>query len=113
EELDSDTHGVRFTLDAMYHLSKNGWGAFSPYLALGTGVNIYDVALDHGEGDPFFGAGFGTFVDLSRDWFLKADYRANMIDIDTEVNHATLLSVGYRWGGRDRSMDETSSTARG
>ncbi len=96
--LTEDNSAMRFFGDVMYHLEEDSKGAeFDPYAALGMGVNIYDDATSEGDTAIYAQTGVGAFFNLTPEWFVKPDYRVQMVGENTEVNHLVTLSVGYKF----------------
>lgn len=96
--LPEDTSGVRLTTDLLYHFDENGADkTFDPYAAVGAGVVWYDDKLKNGNSDVFGGIGFGTFIDLGDNFFLKPDYRANVVGGNTEINQVATIALGYKF----------------
>jgi peptidoglycan-associated lipoprotein len=97
--LGEDTWGLRLAGDLLIHTKQlSNRGAFDPYFAVGTGVVYYDETVDNGHFDPFLAAGVGAFMNLNHRWFVKPDYRFEVVGADADFNHTALLALGYRWG---------------
>lgn len=96
--LTEDNSSLRFFGDVMYHLEEDSKGAdIDPYVALGMGVFVYDDRTAEGDTAIFAQTGFGAFFNLDESWFVKPDYRVQMVGHQTEVNHLLTLSVGYKF----------------
>lgn len=94
--LDSDTSYVRLTADLLYHpFEESKFESFDPYLAIGGGVNFYEDDLASGSNDLFYGGGFGAFVDLDEQFFVKPDYRVH--NIDGDLSQDATLALGVRF----------------
>ncbi len=96
--LSEDTSAIRFFGDVMYHLEEDSKGAeVDPYVALGLGVNKYEDPTSDGNTALYAQTGVGAFLNLTPEWFVKPDYRIQMVGENTQVNHLLTLSVGYKF----------------
>ena len=97
--LDDDTWGLKFAVDAMYHLDGDPGRTIDPYLTFGGGLMYYDAKLENDQHwDPFFGPGLGVGVPLTDNVSLRGDYRYVVAGHDTESNHHVTVALGYSWG---------------
>lgn len=97
---DTDSKGIDFRFDVLYHLDQSTDRVFDPYLSLGGGIQLVDKTLQHGNGIWYAGPGFGFFYDLTESMFMRADYRLEVATQNSELHHSALASIGFRWGER-------------
>lgn len=97
--VDTDTHGIRGSVDALFHLKNESQAkGFDPYVSLGGGLVHYDKKLAHGHTDQFIETGVGAFIGMENKVFIKPDYRIGMVGVeDTEVNQRATVSVGSKF----------------
>lgn len=110
-ELEDDTWGLRTAADVLYHFNNPYERQWDPFLALTGGVMYYGDELENDQHfDPFGGFGFGLGYHFTPNWLIRGDYRVLAAGHDSEINHHTLLSLGYRWG---KAADVASDAQRG
>jgi len=108
-----DSQGARGSFDVIYKLSAAD--KFRPHLAATAGTIYFNNSLRGGDHfSPFVGMGPGVSYALSKRVDVRADYRvvASFVDDETELNHHTLLSFMYRWGGAGSSDGSASGSER-
>lgn len=98
KQLDDDTSALKYDLAFMYYPLEDPADTIDPFVNLSIGTLDYGDDLEHGQNDPYFGMGIGTFYNFDANWFARADYKIVNMMHDGEWNQHTLLSFGYRWG---------------
>jgi peptidoglycan-associated lipoprotein len=96
------SQGFRAAVDLLYHLNSDSNRKWDPTLGITGGSMYYSNTLESGDHfDAFGGIGAGISRALGRNWLVRGDYRLLVAGHDTEINHHTLISLGYRWGAKE------------
>ena len=96
--IDENPFGVKFALDAIYHLDELEAGAIVPYVSAGAGTFLYNKDVEDGSADPFVSAGLGVTYQVDENLFIRPDYRFSNALKNSRQDHTALLTVGYRFG---------------
>ena len=94
-----DSQGFRGSVDALYHLNDSGNRDWDPTVGVTTGVMYYNNSVENDQHfNAFGGVGAGIAKNLNNGWSARGDYRLMAVGADTEINHAVLASLMYRFG---------------
>ncbi len=94
----TDTFGLGFTADALFHFTR--WERLDPFLSVGAGVMFYGDKVDGDSVDPSLRVGGGVMYHFNDEWAMRADVRTYVAGNSTEANMTIDAGLVWHWGAR-------------
>jgi hypothetical protein len=88
-----ETSAYGLSLDGLYHFHRAQ--RLDPFIALGIGFLQYEDAPGDDDFDPSIRLGAGVLYHFSESWAIRAEGRALVAGLDTEVN--ATVDIGIVW----------------